>query len=435
MAASRIRLERPADGEFEHRPFFHVGVRLSIRRHGIDERGLVWEGGAGGHDGRLQVLAYDRRVVSPVEAEGRVDYRQHHLKFQTGGCADPLRTRSDEHLAVETGLRELIIEIGNAARIHRKLAGAQDPVHTGIPEDRQDDGPDDGNTVLEVGDYLGVAAGGDELIPGDRHGDRHAGHDAVLDHLLRARAAIVVQHVDAGAGGDIGDGRDAPNLEAADILLAADKGAREWRDELAAVAGDQGTQRVKSQDVTAMPGRRMEVLHVDRRPDGIDVAAQDAAREIDRDEHAASGGGGDRMIDGVVGVRGNDVTGFDSGERIRPGDAAEVDVREVGLRRIRGGNDVGNVEPVGDAHPGETALDGIAGRNRNAVAVLRVVEQVLLTQLVVEGDQVTARQNRSLAALIVVETPQVDDEDELQRAVQEVGFGEPQADIAHAGAE
>src|ERR1019366_5869765 len=74
-------------------------------------------------------------------------------------------------------------------------------------------------------------------------------------------------------------------------------------------------------------------------------------------------------------------------------------------------------------------------RNRNTVAVLRVIQQVLLTQLVVERDQVGARQNRSTGALIVIETLQLHHEAELQRAVQEVGFREPQADIPHTRAE
>src|ERR1035438_7994661 len=84
------------------------------------------------------------------------------------------------------------------------------------------------------------------------------------------------------------------------------------------------------------------------------------------------------MIHRVVRIGRNDMAGVDSAERIRTVHAAEIDVREVGLRRIGGGHDAGNVEPVGDAHAGETTFDGIAGRNRNTVAVLRVIQQVLL---------------------------------------------------------
>src|SRR5271165_1955262 len=68
------------------------------------------------------------------------------------------------------------------------------------------------------------------------------------NHFLRAGAAIVVQHVDGGAGGDKCDGRDAPDLKTADVLLAAYEGTRERRDVFAAVAGDQGTHQVESQD-------------------------------------------------------------------------------------------------------------------------------------------------------------------------------------------
>src|SRR5450759_235456 len=128
IAATRSRLERPAYCKTEHRPFFEVGERLPEVHHGIDECVLVGERRAVGHDGWLQGLADHRRVVSPVEAEGRVHHRQHHLKFQSGGNANLLRTRSDEQFAVETGLRELIVEIVHAARIHSEQAGAQYPV-------------------------------------------------------------------------------------------------------------------------------------------------------------------------------------------------------------------------------------------------------------------------------------------------------------------
>ena len=80
-------------------------------------------------------------------------------------------------------------------------------------------------------------------------------------------------------------------------------------------------------------------------------------------------------------------------------------------------------------------LQRIAGRDREAVAVLDVVQQVLRAQLVVQRNQVLPGQNRSLAALVEIEAAQVDDEAELQRAVEEVRLGEAQADIAHAGAE
>src|SRR5450759_2011928 len=95
IADARSRLERPANCKTEHRPFFEVGERLPEVHHGIDECVLVGERRAVGHDGWLEDLADHRRVVSPVEAEGRVHHGEHHLKLHAGGHANLLRTRSD----------------------------------------------------------------------------------------------------------------------------------------------------------------------------------------------------------------------------------------------------------------------------------------------------------------------------------------------------
>ena len=81
----------------------------------------------------------------------------------------------------------------------------------------------------------------------------------ILDQF-RALRAVVVQHVDVGFAGDEGDGADAPNLEAADILLAADVGAREGRNGLAAVTGDHGAQQVERQDVLLCQGAGLKYL-------------------------------------------------------------------------------------------------------------------------------------------------------------------------------
>ncbi len=51
------------------------------------------------------------------------------------------------------------------------------------------------------------------------------------------------------------------------------------------------------------------------------------------------------------------------------------------------------------------------------------------------GIRLLPGQHRYLAALVEVEPPQVHDEAELQRTVQEVRLGEAEADVAHASAE
>ena len=58
------------------------------------------------------------------------------------------------------------------ARVHRKLAGAQDLIHARIDERRQRHRPDDRDAVFEVAHQLRVAAGEDQLVDRDLHGDR-----------------------------------------------------------------------------------------------------------------------------------------------------------------------------------------------------------------------------------------------------------------------
>src|SRR6266404_4425360 len=97
---------------------------------------------------------------------------------------------------------------------------------------------------------------------------------------------------------------------------------------------------MERQDVALVPGRLFEVLDVHRRPDGVDVAAEDTACEIEGCEDTAARGWRNRVIDRIVRIRGNDVAGVDAVERIRSGHAAEVDVLEVRLRRRGPGHHV-----------------------------------------------------------------------------------------------
>ena len=122
-----------------------------------------------------------------------------------------------------------------------------------------------------------------------------------------------------------------------------------------------------------MPGRLLEILEVDGRPDSLHVAAQEAARKVRRNEQAAPGSGRNRVVHRVVSVGGRDVAGADSRQRIRPSHAAEVDVLEIAVGGWSLRLDVRDFESVSDPEPGETAPQRVAGGNRSAFAVLRVV--------------------------------------------------------------
>src|SRR5579885_2811151 len=143
----------------------------------------------------------------------------------------------------------------------------------------------------------------------------------------------------------------------------------------------------------AVPRRGLEVLRVDGRADGVDVAAQDAAGHLGGDEQAAASGGVDGVVDGVVAVGRGNGAGLDAGERVGARDATEVYVLEIRGRRVAEHLDVGHVVAVGNAQAGEAAAQRITQRNREAVPVLDVVDQVVLAERVKQGDEVLPGQD------------------------------------------
>src|SRR4029077_10427635 len=95
--------------------------------------------------------------------------------------------------------------------------------------------------------------------------------------------------------------------------------------------------------------------------------------------------------------------------------------------------DVGNVVAVGDSDARKTSPQRIAGRNIEPVAVLRIVEKIVRAERVEQRNQILARQNRGLAALVIVEVAYINDEAQLQRLIEEVRLGESQVHILHTG--
>src|SRR5207247_9681642 len=100
--------------------------------------------------------------------------------------------------------------------------------------------------------------------------------------LLCALRAIIIQHLDAGGlAGAQCERRDLPDLEPADILLAAHERPVERWNVFAAVAGNRGSHKMERQNVGLVKWRRPEVLGVYGGSDGIYVAAHRAAGKIE----------------------------------------------------------------------------------------------------------------------------------------------------------
>src|SRR5580658_8536471 len=120
---------------------------------------------------------------------------------------------------------------------------------------------------------------------------------------------------------------------------------------------------MKCQNLRLADGRRVEVLQVNRRGDGVDIAAQDAARKSQTEEDALAARRVDGMVYGVIRKRRREGARLDSIQRVRAVNAAEIDVLEViggggGLR-----NHVRNIVSVSEAGAPEAAAELVAGES------------------------------------------------------------------------
>ena len=106
---ARCLLKGSPHGEPEHRPLLEERICLAELGYGGVEGGGVGEHGSVGHDGRLKKFLHDRRVISPINAEGRLDHGQHYLELDPCGNTHLLRAGGDFDPAIECGLRELRI--------------------------------------------------------------------------------------------------------------------------------------------------------------------------------------------------------------------------------------------------------------------------------------------------------------------------------------
>ena len=81
---------------------------------------------------------------------------------------------------------------------------------------------------------------------------------------------------------------------------------------------------MKGQDVRLVPGRGLEVLALDDRLDGVDVAAQETAGEGGGEKQAFAAGRRDGMVHGVVRERGHNPAGADALQGVRADDSMKL---------------------------------------------------------------------------------------------------------------
>ncbi len=149
--------------------------------------------------------------------------------------------------------------------------------------------------------------GRDDLVDRDVLSYANRGRLTVDDDVLGALGPVGVHDADAGLAGDEGNRADAIEIEAADILLAADVLTGEGGRHFSAVAGQPGTEQVIGKDVAMPTGRRMEILEVEGRLDRVDVAAEEARRKLGREEDALAVGRIERMVLRVVAIGRDDL--------------------------------------------------------------------------------------------------------------------------------
>src|SRR5579862_2788148 len=91
----------------------------------------------------------------------------------------------------------------------------------------------------------------------------------------------------------------------------------------------------------------VEILRVEGRRNGIDVAAQLAPGEPQREKYRPPAGWINGIVDAVVGVGGSDGAGADAAQRVGPAHTLKIDIREVVVRSGGYRLDIRNVVAVG----------------------------------------------------------------------------------------
>src|SRR6185312_14554178 len=326
---------------------------------------------------------------------------------------------------------ELVVQIDHLTVIHLELVGVHDFVHPDVHEGRQRHWSNDRDPVFGVQHCLRIATGSNDLVNG--HRQRHLSiHELSVDkRLLRAVGAIRIQDRYARASGQVGNRRDLEEFKPSHIVFATEEGAGERRDNFAAVAEFRGAEEVKREHIPLPSRAAMVVLDIDRRLNHVHVRPKHAAIQLDRCKDTGARRRVQIVISRIVTVRGNDLGRLDAAQRIRAGDAFEIQIREIvgGADGFR--PDAGIVVADRQSEAGEAAAQRIAEGESDAFGVLDVIQNVGAAESVIERRDVLPGKQRFLHALIVSVAPEINLQADLKRTIEQVGLGEARRDVRH----
>src|SRR5208282_6039084 len=250
-----------------------------------------------------------KRVVGVVDAEGRIDYRKHRLQFEpsrharhpVGAGNGPEILRQDfwrKVYAARTRIPSLRTEDWTAEQsaeeslvldgVDLQLRVAQDRVGTQVDKGSDGNRSGNGDAIFQVAVNREIAAGSHQLLAGDGDipavrgtGSAGAGHHREV-RVGRNEAAIGISERNGLGAGQVGDRRNAANIETAQIIFTAQVGAFKWRGNHSVIAGDERPLHIVTDRVAPLlHGEKLFVR--DDGPDRVNragerVGAADAAK-------------------------------------------------------------------------------------------------------------------------------------------------------------
>src|ERR1700678_791334 len=224
-----------------------------------------------------------QRVVSPVNAERRVDHRQEHLELEASRHSRPPVRRS-QNLQLIRGLRiqnasrsatgarrsaRRLAERGTAELLadhlivlhlrNLQLRRPDNRIDSQIREWRYRHRPINRDAVFKVGDNAQISARESDLIY--RDGNRQIPKQRI-QWILQNRSSIGICKRDRSHTRQKGYRRSRTNVEAAEIVLATEIRALEWGRNQAAIATNERSLNVEAQSVAPVLHRnKFLVLH------------------------------------------------------------------------------------------------------------------------------------------------------------------------------
>jgi hypothetical protein len=159
---------------------------------------------------------------------------------------------------------------------------------------------------------------------------------------------------------------------------------------------------------------------------GVDIAADGTTGECQGIEKAFAAGGVDGIVDGVVTDGAGDGTGDDAFESAGASDTPVLQLGKQQLGSVVVGRDIRAREAVSNAHTGKgVTLQRITGKGGKTGAVLVIVLDVFG----IDADGLTGDQSGLLRLVVFVQRGK-DGEAGRNRAVEQIGLGETENDVA-----